>query len=112
MLPDEAPCGCFLGSEICSGHPAGEDCLTLAREIEQAQPLIDTSREDRIARYPVGEFRMVERRVRMDGAEDARVPFRLHSLFHSVGDHQIRFALNQRVEDRGVVSPLDDRRFL
>src|SRR5580693_7956075 len=39
----------------------------LAREIEQVQPLIDISREDRIARHPVGEFRMVERRVRMDG---------------------------------------------
>jgi hypothetical protein len=38
--------------------------------------------------------------------------FRLHSRFHSVGDHQIPFALDQRVEDRGVVAPLDDRRFL
>ena len=84
----------------------------LARKIEQVQPLIDVSREDWIARHPVGEFRMVERRVRMDGAQDAGMQFRLHSRFHSVGDHQIRFALNQRVEDRGVVASLDDHRFL
>ena len=84
----------------------------LARKIEQVEPLIDVSREDRIARHPVGEFRMVERRVRMDWAQDARMQFRLNSCFHSVGDHQIRFALDQRVEDRGVVAPLDDRRFL
>jgi hypothetical protein len=38
--------------------------------------------------------------------------FGLDSRFHNVSDHQIRFALNQRVEDRGVVAPLDDRRFL
>jgi hypothetical protein len=27
-------------------------------------------------------------------------------------NHQARFALGQRVEDRGVVAPRDDRRFL
>ena len=84
----------------------------LAREIEQVQPLIDIGREDWIARHPVGEFRMVERRVRMDRAQEPGMQFRLHSRFHGVGDHQIRFALDQRVEDRGVVAPLYDRRFL
>jgi hypothetical protein len=84
----------------------------LARKVEQVEPLIDVGREDRIAWHPVGEFRMVERRVRMDGTQDARMQFRLNSCFHSVGDHQIRFALGQRVEDRGVVAPLDDHRFL
>jgi hypothetical protein len=84
----------------------------LAREIEQAQPLINVSREDRLARHPVGELRMVERRTRMDGAQDTRMQFRLHSRFHGVCDHQIRFALDQRIEDRGVVAPLDDRRSL
>ena len=48
----------------------------------------------------------------MDGAEDARMQFRLHSRFHSVGDHEIRFALDEGIEDRGVVAPLNDRRFL
>ena len=38
--------------------------------------------------------------------------FRLHSRFHGIGDHQIRFPLDQRIKDRGVVAPLDDRRFL
>ena len=38
--------------------------------------------------------------------------FRLHSRFHGVRDHQIRFALDHRVEDRGIVASLDDRRFL
>jgi hypothetical protein len=38
--------------------------------------------------------------------------FRAHTRFHGVRDHQIRFALDQRVEDRGVVAPLDDRCFL
>ena len=38
--------------------------------------------------------------------------FRLHSYFHGVGDYQIRFIFDQRVEDRGVVALLDDRRFL
>ena len=84
----------------------------LARKIEQVEPLIDVGSEDRIARHPVGEVRTVERRVRMDRAEDARMQFRLHSRFHSVGDHEIRFALSQRVEDRGVVAPLEDCRFL
>ena len=83
----------------------------LAREVEQVQPLIDVGREDRIARHPVGKFRMVEWRVRMDRAQDAGMQFRLHSRFHSIGDHQIRLALDQRVEDRGVVAPRDDRRF-
>jgi hypothetical protein len=31
--------------------------------------------------------------------------FRAHTRFHGVRDHQIRFALDQRVEDRGVVAP-------
>lgn len=59
-----------------SRHPSGEDRLMLAREIEQVQLLIDVSREDWIARHPVGEFRMVERRVRMNGARhhDAVTP--------------------------------------
>jgi hypothetical protein len=55
---------------------------------------------------------MVEGRVRMDWAQDAGMQFRLHSCFHGVCDHQIRFALDQRVEDRGVVAPRDDCRFL
>lgn len=38
--------------------------------------------------------------------------FRLRSCFDGVGDHQVRFALGQRIEDRGVVAPRDDRRFL
>jgi hypothetical protein len=38
--------------------------------------------------------------------------FRLDSRFHRVGDDQIRFALDQGIKDRGVVAPLDDRRFL
>ena len=84
----------------------------LARKVEHVEPLIDVGREDRIPRHPVGEFRMIERRIRMDRAQDARMQLRLNSCFHSVGDHQIRFPLDQRVEDRGVVAPLDDRRFL
>src|SRR5271170_3305684 len=72
---------------ICSGDPAGEDRVTLAREIEQVQPLVDVSHEDRIARHPVGEFRTVEGRIRMDRAEDARMQFRLQSCFDDVGDH-------------------------
>jgi hypothetical protein len=91
---------------------SGEDRLTLAREIEQVPPLIDVSREDRIARHPVGEFRMVERRIRMDRAQDSGMQFRLHSRFDGVGDHKIRFAFDQRIEDRGIVAPQDDRRFL
>ena len=83
----------------------------LARKIEQVEPLIDVGREERVAWHPVGELRMIERRVRMDWAQDARMQLRLNSCFYSVGDHQIRFALDQRVEDRGVVTPLDDRRF-
>jgi hypothetical protein len=84
----------------------------LARKVEQAEPLIDVGREDRIAWHPVGQFRMVERRIRMDRAQGARMQLRLNSCFHSVGDHQIRFSLDQRVENRGVVTPWDDRRFL
>jgi hypothetical protein len=38
--------------------------------------------------------------------------FRPHSRFQGVDDHQIRFALDQRVEDRAVVAPSDDRCFL
>jgi hypothetical protein len=38
--------------------------------------------------------------------------FRLNSRFHGVSDHQVCFALDQGVEDRGVVAPGDDRRFL
>ena len=40
----------------------------LAREIEQVEPLIDIRREDRIARHPVGELRVIERRIRVDRA--------------------------------------------
>ena len=72
----------------------GPNRLMLAREVEQVEPLVDVRREDWIAWHPVGKFRMVERRVRMDGAQDARMEFRLHSRFHGVGDHQIRFALD------------------
>jgi hypothetical protein len=32
----------------------------LARKLEQVEPLIDVGREDRIARHPVGKFRVVE----------------------------------------------------
>ena len=38
--------------------------------------------------------------------------FRLHSRFHGVGDHQIRFALDQLIKDRGVVAPWHDCRSL
>jgi hypothetical protein len=48
----------------------------LARKVEQVEPLIDVRREDWIAWHPVGEFRMVERRVRMDGAQAARMQLR------------------------------------
>ncbi len=82
----------------------------LARKIEQVQPLVDVGREDRITRHPIGEFRMVERRVRMDWAEDAGTQFRLNSRFYRVGDHPIRFALDQRVEDRGSGASLDVHR--
>ena len=41
-----------------------------ARKVEKVQPLIDVGREDRIARYPIGEFRMVERRS--DGLDTGR----------------------------------------
>ena len=43
----------------------------LARKVAQVEPLVDVSCEDRNARHPVSEFRMVERRVRMERAEDA-----------------------------------------
>ena len=84
----------------------------LARKIEQVEPLIDVGREERVAWHPVGELRMIERRVRMDWAQDARMQLRLNACFYSVGDHQIRFALDQLIKDRGVVAPRDDRRSL
>jgi hypothetical protein len=31
--------------------------------------------------------------------------FRMHSRSHGIGDHQIRFAFNQRIKDRGVLAP-------
>jgi hypothetical protein len=72
MLLDEVrPARSFGACRNCgirSRHPSGEDRLMLVRKIEPVEPLIDVSREDRIARHPVGEFRMVERRVRMDWA--------------------------------------------
>jgi hypothetical protein len=68
-------------------------------------PRPDVSREDWIARHQRGELRMVKRRVRMDATEDGQMKLRLHSPFLRVG-------LDQRVEDRGVVAPFDDRRFL
>jgi hypothetical protein len=40
--------------------------VMLAREFEQVQPLVAVSREDRIARHPIGEFQMIELRVRAD----------------------------------------------
>jgi hypothetical protein len=40
----------------------------LARKLEQVEPLVDVGREDRIARHPVGKFRVVEWCVRVDGA--------------------------------------------
>jgi hypothetical protein len=55
---------------------------------------------------------MVERRAWMNGAQDARMQLRLQSRFHGVCDHQIGFALDQCIEDRGVVAPSDDRHFL
>jgi hypothetical protein len=39
----------------------------LARKLEQGEPLIYVGREDRIARHPVGKFRVVEWCVRVDG---------------------------------------------
>ena len=38
----------------------------LARKLEQVEPLIDVGSEDRIARHPVGKFRVVEWRVWME----------------------------------------------
>ena len=83
-----------------------------ARWAAMVSPLRDEtpSREDPIARHPLGEFRMVERRIRMDWAQDSGMQFRLNSCFHGVGNHEIRLPLGQRIEDRGVVAPLDDRR--
>src|ERR1700677_1949383 len=101
-----------LMCEMRSGNPAGEDRLTLAREIEQVQPLVDVSREDRIARHPVGEFRMIERRFGMNRAENSGMELGLHACFDGIGDHQIGLARRKRVEDRRVFGPRDDRCFL
>jgi len=56
---------------------------------------------------------MVEWRFRMKlGIGRRGCSFARNTRFHGVRDYQIRFALDQRVEDRGVVAPLDDRCFL
>lgn len=83
-----------------------------ASEIEQAQPLIDIGDKDHVRRHPVGKLRMVERRVRMHGAEYARMQVCLQPGLDRIGDHQIGLSLGQRVEDGCVVLPRNYRRFL
>jgi hypothetical protein len=82
----------------------------LAGDIEQVQPLIDIRGEDSVARHPVAEFRMVERRVGMHGAEHVGMQLCLQPGLDRIGDHQIGFAFRQGVEDGRIIGPDDDRR--
>jgi len=55
---------------------------------------------------------MIERRFGMNRAENSGMELGLHACFDGIGDHQIGLARRKRVEDRRVVGPRDDRRFL
>ena len=88
-----------------SRQPSGEYRLMHASKVEQAQPLIDIGDKDHVARHPVGKLRMVERCVRMHGAEYARMQVCLHPGLDRIGDHQIGLSLGQRIEDCCVVLP-------
>ena len=67
------------------------------------QPLVEKAVERGIVGRPIGLLAEIERRVGMDRAQHAGMQLLLVARLGGVGDHQIAFAVRQRVEDRGVV---------
>ena len=74
------------------------------------QPLIDEGLQRGVLRHPIGFFREVERLFRMDRAEHAGMLLLLEARLRRVGDHQIRLACRELVEDRQIVGIDDDLR--